>query len=160
MAKRTSPRKGSRRGRATTTKQKAERRSPFQALRERVRSGFGRHADDVWGMVFIVLGVLTTLSFFDLAGPVGRGVVSHGLSSGPSLAGVLVLGGCAARGKARRCGELVFARPPWRCVPFLASLEPPENFSVGLLSQPGNNSDAWHVCTGRGANETASFSYQ
>ncbi|HSG79842.1 MAG TPA: DNA translocase FtsK 4TM domain-containing protein [Acidimicrobiia bacterium] len=41
-----------------------------------MRSGFGRHADDVWGIVFLVLGVLVTLSFFDLAGPVGSGVVS------------------------------------------------------------------------------------
>jgi S-DNA-T family DNA segregation ATPase FtsK/SpoIIIE len=96
MAKRTSARKGSRRGRATTTKQKAERRSLFQALRERVRSGFGRHADDVWGMIFIVLGVITTLSFFDLAGPVGRGVVSGlellfgvwGYAVGPALIGL------------------------------------------------------------------------
>jgi len=31
----------------------------------------GRQADDVWGIVLIVLGVLVLLSFFDLAGPVG-----------------------------------------------------------------------------------------
>ena len=80
----------------------------LSALRERIRSGFGRHADDVWGIVFIVIGALTTLSFFDLAGPVGRGMTSGlrllfgvwGYAVGPALIGLGV-----ALVLARRLGE-------------------------------------------------------
>ena len=46
------------------------------AMRERLRSGFGRQADDVWGMVLIVLGVIVALAYFGLAGPVGSGIVA------------------------------------------------------------------------------------
>jgi S-DNA-T family DNA segregation ATPase FtsK/SpoIIIE len=46
------------------------------AMRERVRSGFGRHADDVWGVILVVLGVIVALAYFGLAGPVGDGIVA------------------------------------------------------------------------------------
>ncbi|MBI5157181.1 MAG: DNA translocase FtsK 4TM domain-containing protein [Acidimicrobiia bacterium] len=44
-------------------------------IRERIRSGFGRHTDDLWGAVAIVAGILVGLSFFDLAGPMGSAIV-------------------------------------------------------------------------------------
>jgi len=46
------------------------------AMRERLRSGFGRQADDVWGIILIVLGVIVALAYFGLAGPVGSGIVA------------------------------------------------------------------------------------
>jgi len=44
-------------------------------IRERIRNGFGRHTDDLWGAVLIVAGILVGLSFFDLAGPLGTAIV-------------------------------------------------------------------------------------
>jgi S-DNA-T family DNA segregation ATPase FtsK/SpoIIIE len=72
----------------------SQRPSALAVLREKVRSGFGRHSDDVWGIVLIVAGVLTALAFFDLAGPVG-GFLSSGLRLlfgvwGYAVAGVLL----------------------------------------------------------------------
>jgi S-DNA-T family DNA segregation ATPase FtsK/SpoIIIE len=84
MAKRKpARRRGTGRGRAATSKKMGASRSPrgpsaLAVLREKVRSGFGRHTDDVWGIVLIVTGLLTSLSFFGLAGPVG-GFLSSGL---------------------------------------------------------------------------------
>jgi len=46
------------------------------AMRERLWSGFGRQADDVWGIILIVLGVIVALAYFGLAGPVGSGIVA------------------------------------------------------------------------------------
>ena len=43
-------------------------------MRTRLREALGRQTDDVWGLILIVLGILVTLSFFDLAGPVGEGI--------------------------------------------------------------------------------------
>ncbi len=64
-------------GRANTKqKRSSEGPSALTALRQRVRSGFGRHADDLWGTLLVVLGILVTLSFFDLAGPVGNAIQS------------------------------------------------------------------------------------
>ena len=45
-------------------------------IRERIKFGVGRQADDVWGLVLVVVGVLIVLGFFDNAGPVGRWVVA------------------------------------------------------------------------------------
>jgi S-DNA-T family DNA segregation ATPase FtsK/SpoIIIE len=38
-----------------------------------IRNTLGRQTDDVWGMVLVVLAVLVSLAFFELAGPVGDG---------------------------------------------------------------------------------------
>jgi S-DNA-T family DNA segregation ATPase FtsK/SpoIIIE len=75
MAKRQPARRGNGRSRAATsarTKKKTPRRaSALAALRERFRHGFGRHAQDVWGVVLVVGGVLLGLAAFGLAGPFG-----------------------------------------------------------------------------------------
>ncbi len=46
------------------------------AFRERVRSRFGRQADDIWGVVLLVVAVLIGLAFIRHAGPVGSGIVA------------------------------------------------------------------------------------
>jgi S-DNA-T family DNA segregation ATPase FtsK/SpoIIIE len=80
MASRKPARRGSGRSRATATKNKAASKKPgrsvLAAIRERVRNGFGRHTDDLWGIVLVVLGVIVGLAYFGLAGPVGRGIVA------------------------------------------------------------------------------------
>jgi S-DNA-T family DNA segregation ATPase FtsK/SpoIIIE len=80
MASRKPARRGSGRSRATAGKKKAAnkkpRRSVLAVLKERIRSGFGRHTDDLWGIVLLVLGVIVGLAYFGLAGPVGRGIVA------------------------------------------------------------------------------------
>ncbi len=45
-------------------------------LRERIRNGFGRHTDDLWGAILVVGGIIVGLSFVDLAGPLGKAIVS------------------------------------------------------------------------------------
>ena len=45
-------------------------------IRERIRNGFGRHTDDLWGAILVVFGVLVGLSFFGLAGPMGSAIVA------------------------------------------------------------------------------------
>ncbi|MDQ3574091.1 MAG: DNA translocase FtsK 4TM domain-containing protein, partial [Actinomycetota bacterium] len=66
------------------TKAKASRRRPPSSKKVRARNGrpgawlaahLGRQADDVWGLVLMVAGVLAALGIFaDLTGPVGRAV--------------------------------------------------------------------------------------
>ena len=41
------------------------------AIRDRIRFGIGRQADDVWGLVLVVAGVLVALGFAGKAGPLG-----------------------------------------------------------------------------------------
>src|SRR5262245_5641338 len=73
---------------ATTTRQRARRRSPGSrrsrrsrgarlSLPTRVRGGLatilGRQADDVWGVVFLVAAALAALGIYgDLTGPAGQ----------------------------------------------------------------------------------------
>jgi hypothetical protein len=45
-------------------------------LRERIRNGFGRHTDDLWGAILVVAALLVGLSYFTLAGPIGAGIVT------------------------------------------------------------------------------------
>jgi DNA segregation ATPase FtsK/SpoIIIE, S-DNA-T family len=99
--------RGSGRGRATgrTTKKSKSKPSLLARVRDRIRSGFGRNADDVWGIVLIVLGAIIALAYFGLAGPVGDGIIS-GLELlfgvwGYAVAPVLVVLG----------GLLIAARP-------------------------------------------------
>ena len=70
--RKSAPSRGSGRGRATaSTNSRTPKASLLAAFRERIRNGFGRHADDLWGASLLVGGVLIGLAFFDLAGPVG-----------------------------------------------------------------------------------------
>ena len=48
-------------------------RQSLAAIRDSARANLGRQADDVWGLVLVVLSILIVLAFFDLAGPVGEG---------------------------------------------------------------------------------------
>jgi S-DNA-T family DNA segregation ATPase FtsK/SpoIIIE len=109
MAKRKPARsRGTRRGaasRATTKQRRSERPSALAALRQRIRSGFGRHADDFWGIALIVLGLLVTLSFFSLAGPLG-GWIQTGMRVMFGVWGYVVGGSLIVLGVA-----LVLARP-------------------------------------------------
>jgi S-DNA-T family DNA segregation ATPase FtsK/SpoIIIE len=41
-------------------------------MKERMRQRLGRHTDDVWGVILLVLAALLMLSFFELAGPFGE----------------------------------------------------------------------------------------
>ena len=45
-------------------------------MKERLRNRLGRQADDVWGVLLIVLALLMALAFIGLAGPVGGGGTS------------------------------------------------------------------------------------
>ncbi|MDP8959922.1 MAG: DNA translocase FtsK [Actinomycetota bacterium] len=81
MAKRTPTRRGaSGRKRVSQRTRAKSRRKPIGAwlgaLRHRWRSRLGRQADDVWGLVLVVISVLMTLAFFGLAGPVGHAVAA------------------------------------------------------------------------------------
>ncbi len=80
MAKRQPVRRGNGRGRAATSvkKKPVKKASALAALREKIRGGFGRHADDFWGVFLLVGGILLGLSAFSLAGPFGR-VLDSGL---------------------------------------------------------------------------------
>ena len=109
MSKRKSARRGKGRGRATGNKKKSAkqpRRSVLAAVRDRIRNGFGRQADDLWGIVLIVAGVIVGLAYFGLAGPVGRGIVAGlellfgvwGYAVAPVL---LVLGGLLVAARPR-----------------------------------------------------------
>ena len=58
---------------------KAQRRSigsKLAELKERLRYGIGRQADDVWGLVLLVIALLLALAFVGAAGPLGRWIVS------------------------------------------------------------------------------------
>jgi S-DNA-T family DNA segregation ATPase FtsK/SpoIIIE len=101
MAKRKPTRtRGKGRGRAAhSTKRQKRSESALAILRARIRSGFGRHADDLWGTALIVSGLIVGLAYFDLAGPVGSAVES-GIRVlfgvwGYVVAGALVLLGIA-----------------------------------------------------------------
>ena len=56
------------------TAQKGSVRRKLAAIRASVRSTLGRQADDVWGLVLVVLSILVVLAYLDLAGPVGEGI--------------------------------------------------------------------------------------
>ena len=69
-------------------------------------SGFGRHADDVWGIILMVLGLIVALAYFGLAGPVGGAIIAAlellfgvwGYAVAPVL---LVLGGLLVAARPR-----------------------------------------------------------
>jgi S-DNA-T family DNA segregation ATPase FtsK/SpoIIIE len=70
-----------------------------------MRSGFGRHADDVWGVLLVVSGIIVGLSFFGLAGPLGGGLTT-GLRVAFGVWGYVVAGALVVLGAA-----LVVSRP-------------------------------------------------
>ncbi|MCI0679293.1 MAG: DNA translocase FtsK [Actinobacteria bacterium] len=76
MPSRTPTRKGSGRRRVSQTKKKNTTRGrlgpTLAGFRARARDTLGRQTDDVWGVVLIVVAVLFTLAFIDLAGPAGE----------------------------------------------------------------------------------------
>ena len=61
-------------------KNKSPKKKPLAqrlaAIRDSVRNTLGRQTDDVWGLVLVVLAILVTLAYLDLAGPVGDGFAS------------------------------------------------------------------------------------
>jgi len=71
-------------GRKTANKKQAKQRQrpsisiALKGMKERMRLRLGRHTDDVWGVVLLILAALLLLSFFDLAGPAGA-LVATGL---------------------------------------------------------------------------------
>jgi S-DNA-T family DNA segregation ATPase FtsK/SpoIIIE len=78
MPSRTSTRKGSGRRRVSKkSKKKKPQKTSFTqklaAVRDSVRNTLGRQTEDVWGLILVVMAVLVTLAFFELAGPVGDG---------------------------------------------------------------------------------------
>ncbi|HEX9762420.1 MAG TPA: DNA translocase FtsK 4TM domain-containing protein [Acidimicrobiia bacterium] len=77
MPSRTPTRKGSGRRRVSPAKNKKNPQGRLgQSLvgfRDRVRGNLGRQTDDVWGMGLIVVAILFTLAFIDMAGPAGEG---------------------------------------------------------------------------------------
>ena len=77
MPTRTSTRKGSGRRRVSSKQKKKTSKKSFAqrlaAVRDWIRNTLGRQTDDVWGLVLVVLAILTALAFLELAGPVGDG---------------------------------------------------------------------------------------
>jgi S-DNA-T family DNA segregation ATPase FtsK/SpoIIIE len=75
MATRTKTRGAS--GRKTAKKRQAKKRQrasilvALRGMKERMRQRLGRHTDDVWGIVLLIIAALLFLSFFELAGPLG-----------------------------------------------------------------------------------------
>ena len=83
MAKKTPARRGTTgrkrvSSKRTTTKQRPATRggatATLASVRNFLRDRLGGQADDVWGLILIVMATLVTLSFFGQAGPVGRGI--------------------------------------------------------------------------------------
>jgi S-DNA-T family DNA segregation ATPase FtsK/SpoIIIE len=74
MATRTKRRGAQGRSRASKSKKPSIRSRVVHSLgttRDRIRERLGRQADDLWGVVLLVLAVLVSLSFFELSGPIG-----------------------------------------------------------------------------------------
>jgi S-DNA-T family DNA segregation ATPase FtsK/SpoIIIE len=59
-----------------TSKSRTGLLAALRGSRDRLRKRLGRHTDDVWGILTIVIAGLLVLAFFDLAGPVGRGTAT------------------------------------------------------------------------------------
>ncbi|MGH9168363.1 MAG: DNA translocase FtsK 4TM domain-containing protein [Acidimicrobiia bacterium] len=82
MAKRTPTRRGASGRKRVSQRSKPKARRPpsrrawLGALRKGWRARLGRQADDVWGLVLLVIALLVGLAFFGLAGPVGNATVA------------------------------------------------------------------------------------
>ncbi len=66
------PRARTAKNKKKTTRRKPSRRPVLETVRTFLRDRLGRQADDVWGLVLLVVAILVVLAFFDKAGPVGR----------------------------------------------------------------------------------------
>ncbi len=77
MPTRTPTRQGTGRKRVSKPTKKTKKQPPPSMLaraRTAIRERLGRQADDVWGVVLLVLSAVIVLSFFDQAGPVGGAI--------------------------------------------------------------------------------------
>lgn len=75
MATRTKNRRAKGRKKVTKSSTKRTRVSLLDALKRmkaRLRDRLGRHTDDVWGVLLLIVAAIVALSFFGLAGPLGR----------------------------------------------------------------------------------------
>lgn len=79
MAKKTPTRRGTSGRKRVSSKAKTTTRTTpkepvisLAAVRSFLRDRLGRQADDVWGVILMVVAVLIVLAFFGQAGPVGR----------------------------------------------------------------------------------------
>lgn len=72
-------RTGNKKAAKKNVRRKPPRRPVLETVRVFLRDRLGRQADDVWGLVLLVVAVLVTLSFFGKAGPVGR-LIDAGLA--------------------------------------------------------------------------------
>ena len=83
MTSKTPTRKGAS-GRRRVSKSKKKMAQPgsvrrrLAATRASVRRTLGRQADDVWGLVLVVLAILVVLAYLELAGPVGEWIYTGG----------------------------------------------------------------------------------
>jgi len=59
-----------------TSRRTRDQKSLLATLRQKLRLVLGRQADDVWGVVLIVVAIVIVLGFLGQAGPVGRGLES------------------------------------------------------------------------------------
>ena len=55
----------------SNTRQRVSISAALKGMKERMRQRLGRHTDDVWGVVLLIVAALLLLSFFELAGPLG-----------------------------------------------------------------------------------------
>ena len=80
MATRTKSRGASGRKTAKKPTQKKKQRAgisnALKGMKARMRARLGRHTDDVWGVLLIIVASILMLSFFGLAGPVGSWVAT------------------------------------------------------------------------------------
>jgi len=72
MATRTTTRGAKGRSRARKNKKKVARPARIGGVLRRIRQRMGSPTDDVWGVVLLVVAVLTALALVGLAGPLGR----------------------------------------------------------------------------------------
>lgn len=91
---------------STSKKKQQPPPSLLARARQATRERLGRQADDVWGVVLLVVSAVIVLSFFEQAGPVGRAIdASLGFAFGFWAylvpLGLIVIGGALIIGKPR-----------------------------------------------------------
>ncbi len=81
MARTTSPRSGGSGRNRVRRKPATKKKSPTSTgvlaqVRLAVRGRFDRQADDIWGLLMLVVGLILLLGFFSFSGPLGNAVVT------------------------------------------------------------------------------------